>query len=101
MTCSDRKSRGELLSTAEVQWSTTKSDGMWRRGLRQPTTTDVQAAGRALDERVMRPLRSLLGHTRHLLLSSDGALNLVPFGALVDEQQRYLVETYTITYLTS
>src|SRR5438309_7686353 len=29
MTCSDRKSRGELLSTAEVQWSTTKSDGMW------------------------------------------------------------------------
>src|SRR5262245_39970578 len=72
-----------------------------RRGLRQPTTTDVQAAGRALDERVMRPLRRLLGNTRHLLLSADGALNLVPFGALVDEQQRYLVETYTITYLTS
>src|SRR5437763_13524313 len=36
MTCSDRKSRGELLSTAEVQWSTTKSDGMWsiKAGLR-------------------------------------------------------------------
>jgi hypothetical protein len=29
MACSDRKSRDELLSTAEVQWSTTKSDGMW------------------------------------------------------------------------
>ena len=27
----DRKSRGELLSTAEVQWSTTKSDGMCQR----------------------------------------------------------------------
>src|SRR2546430_5428575 len=28
MACSDRKSRRELLSTAEVQWSTTTSDGM-------------------------------------------------------------------------
>jgi len=28
MAYSDRKSRGELLSTAEVQWSTTKLDGM-------------------------------------------------------------------------
>src|SRR5215813_10049691 len=28
MACSDRKSRGELLSTAEVQRSATKSDGM-------------------------------------------------------------------------
>jgi hypothetical protein len=29
MACSDRKSRGELLSTAESQWFTTKSAGMW------------------------------------------------------------------------
>jgi CHAT domain-containing protein len=72
-----------------------------RRALHRPTNADVQQAGRALDELVMRPLRSLLGNTRHLLLSSDGALNLVPFGALVDEQQRYLVQNYTLTYLTS
>jgi CHAT domain-containing protein/Tfp pilus assembly protein PilF len=72
-----------------------------RRALRQPARADVQQGGRALDELVMRPVRSLLGNTRHLLLSADGALNLVPFGALVDEQQRYLVESSTITYLTS
>jgi len=72
-----------------------------RRALRHPSSADVQQVGRALDEMVMRPVRSLLGNTRHLLLSSDGALNLVPFAALVDEQQRYLVESYTITYLTS
>ena len=29
MAYSDRTSRGELLSTAEVQWFTTKTDGMW------------------------------------------------------------------------
>jgi CHAT domain-containing protein len=50
----------------------------------------------------MRPVRKLLGATnRHLLLSPDGALNLIPFGALVDEGNKYLLENYSITYLTS
>ena|SRR5437868_1989139 len=30
MARSNRKSRGELFSTSEVQWSTTKSDGVWK-----------------------------------------------------------------------
>lgn len=54
-----------------------------------------------LDELIMKPLRRLLGSSRHLMLSPDGTLNLIPFAALVDEQGRYLVETYTINYLTS
>lgn len=35
------------------------------------------------------------------MLSPDGSLNLIPFAALVDEKNRYLVETYSFTYLTS
>src|SRR5205085_7999278 len=34
MACSDRNSRGELLSTAEVPWSTTKSDGIVHEDVR-------------------------------------------------------------------
>jgi CHAT domain-containing protein len=49
----------------------------------------------------MRPVRKLLGDERLILLSPDGVLSLVPFGALVDEQGRYLVESYTIDYLLS
>jgi CHAT domain-containing protein len=49
----------------------------------------------------MQPLRALLGATTHLLISPDGALNLIPFAALVDEQGRYLVERYSFNYLTS
>jgi CHAT domain-containing protein len=54
-----------------------------------------------VDERVMRPVRALLADARHVFISPDGLLNLVPFAALVDEQGRYLVESYSITYLTS
>jgi len=50
---------------------------------------------------VMAPVRKLLGETRWVFLSPDGALNLVPFAALVDEGGRYLVESYAFTYLTS
>ena len=72
-----------------------------RAALANPRSTDVKQAARALDERVLRPVRQLLGDTRHIFLSPDGALNLVPFAAFVDEQGRYLVESYTFTYLTS
>ncbi|MCA1564318.1 MAG: tetratricopeptide repeat protein [Acidobacteria bacterium] len=73
----------------------------WRRALTNPASLEVRERGRALDERLMRPVRKLSGAARHLLLSPDGALNLIPFGALVDEQNKYLLESYTITYLTS
>jgi CHAT domain-containing protein/Tfp pilus assembly protein PilF len=61
----------------------------------------VKQAARALDEQLMRPVRQALGATRRLFLAPDGELNLIPFAALVDERGRYLVEDYTITYLTS
>jgi CHAT domain-containing protein len=75
-------------------------DGL-RIALRDPKRPEARQLARELDERVMRPVRELLGPARSLLLSPDGALNLVPFGALVDENGRYLVERYAIVYLTS
>ncbi|MBA2503919.1 MAG: CHAT domain-containing protein, partial [Pyrinomonadaceae bacterium] len=73
----------------------------FREALTDPESENAKEAGRALDELTMRPVRRLLGATKHIFLSPDGALNLAPFAALVDEGNRYLVETLTITYLTS
>src|SRR5262249_47000857 len=58
--------------------------------LHDPKRRDVQRLARVVDERIMAPVRPLLGNTTQLLISPDGALNLVPFEALVDEQNRYL-----------
>jgi CHAT domain-containing protein/Tfp pilus assembly protein PilF len=72
-----------------------------RQAVRTPTRTEVRSLARSLDEKVMQPVRALLGDATQLLVSPDGELNLVPFAALVDEQGRYLVQHYSFTYLTS
>jgi CHAT domain-containing protein len=73
----------------------------WRQAIGDPQRDDARRLARALDARVMQPVRARLGPSTHLLVSPDGALNLVPFAALVDEGGRYLVERFSITYLTS
>jgi len=71
------------------------------RGLLADPNSITKPTARSLDEQVMRPIRKVLGPVRTLFVSPDGALNLTPFSALVDEHDRYLVESYRITYLTS
>ncbi len=63
--------------------------------------SDAKRAGRALDELVMRPVRQLVGNVRHLFISPDGALDVVPFAAMVDEHGHYLVDAWHISYLSS
>ena len=77
----------------------------WRKALRNPYRTDVKRFARAMDELLMQPVRALLsdmpGNASNLLISPDSSLNLIPFAALVDEHNKYLIERYSITYLTS
>ena len=72
-----------------------------RDALHDPRRKDYKSIARQLDERVMRPIRTLLGSKRSVFLAPDGALNLIPFAALVDESGKYLIENYSINYLTS
>jgi len=72
-----------------------------REALRDPASTDVKARARAIDERIMRPVRVAIQGATRLIISPDGGLKLVPFEALVDQHGRYLIERYATTYLTS
>jgi CHAT domain-containing protein len=73
----------------------------FRQALRDPQRRDTRQLARALDEKIMRPVRALTGDATRLLISPDGALNLIPFEALADEQNRFLVERFSLNYLTS
>jgi CHAT domain-containing protein len=97
-----------LSSDSAVKWKDLGPAGeidlaadKFRHLLRDPGQKDVPEAARALDHRIMEPLRALSGDARQLLISPDGLLNLVPFQALIDEHGEYLVERYSITYLSS
>lgn len=74
---------------------------LWREALRNSGRQDVNQLARAVDEKIMQPVRSLLGAARQLLIAPDGAINLIPLAALVDEKNQYLIERYSISYLTT
>jgi CHAT domain-containing protein len=61
----------------------------------------IKQSARALDTILMEPVRERIGNTNHILLAPDDALNAIPFEALVDETNRYLIETYSFSYLTA
>ncbi|TVQ53104.1 MAG: CHAT domain-containing protein, partial [Spirulina sp. DLM2.Bin59] len=63
--------------------------------------TAAQRRGRELDALLMEPIRAKLGNAQHLLISPDSQLNLIPFAALVNPQNQYLLQTHQITYLTT
>jgi CHAT domain-containing protein len=73
-----------------------------RRSYARPESrAGAMDAARRLDARLMQPLRAALGDTTQVLLAPEGLLNLVPFGALVDEAGRFLIERYEFNYLAS
>lgn len=72
-----------------------------RQALRDVKRKDVGQLARVAEEKIMSSLRPLFGDSKHLLISPDGNLNLIPFEALVDEKKQFLIENYSFTYLTS
>jgi CHAT domain-containing protein/Tfp pilus assembly protein PilF len=97
-----------IPARGEVRWkdvgSATDIDNSviaLRQALRDPERSDVKDLARVLDEKIMRPVRVLTGDAARLLVSPDGQLDLIPFETLVDERGRYLVERFSISYLTT
>jgi MYXO-CTERM domain-containing protein len=65
---------------------------------------ESRAPARALEALIMAPLRRTLGSARKLYLSPDGALQFIPFAALVHRDdngpERYLIEELDLVYVT-
>ncbi|HEY7057303.1 MAG TPA: CHAT domain-containing tetratricopeptide repeat protein [Vicinamibacterales bacterium] len=75
--------------------------GKLRSAFRERNQGDARQLARTVDEKVLQPLRPLVGDASHLIVSPDGSLSLIPFEALLDEKGRYEVVRYAITYLAS
>jgi CHAT domain-containing protein/Tfp pilus assembly protein PilF len=99
-----------LQSQGEPKWvdlgdavTINKAVSKFRNAIRTKSgsQTPFKTAARNLDTMLMQPIRKQLGNKRNILLSPDAQLNLIPFAALIDDKNQYLLENYEITYLSS
>lgn len=72
----------------------------FRKAVANPRS-DPRALGRQLYGWVMEEVAAAAKGKEHVFVSPDGMLNLLPFAALVDGKNRYLVEKTRFTYLSS
>jgi CHAT domain-containing protein len=73
----------------------------FRKALADPDNDSAVDLGKALYDLTMAKVIPKLGGATNLLLAPDGALNVVPFAALVDDKKQFLIKKFTFTYLTS
>lgn len=69
-----------------------------------PTLQDLQRyreIGRRLFSQIWKPILSVAKLEPSILIAPDGALSLVPFAALVDDSNRYLIEVNEIHNLSA
>jgi CHAT domain-containing protein/Flp pilus assembly protein TadD len=71
------------------------------RALEKAQEKQFKKASAGLYRRLFAPLRQALRSAELIYLAPDGALNRLPFEALVDENNKYLVESYRCAYLSS
>jgi CHAT domain-containing protein len=102
----ERYAAAILSSTGDPQWvdlgkvtEVDRSIEKFRIALAEQR--EMPQIARKLDQQVMAKIRPLLGNAKHLLISPDSQLNLIPFEALQDEDGRYLIDRYQFSYLTS
>jgi CHAT domain-containing protein len=74
----------------------------FRKALDSPHSLEAaRELGRRLDQRVTAPMRQVAGDASAWLVAPERDLNLIPFGALVDEAGHYLAERLTFNYIGS
>ena len=75
--------------------------GALRTELSSASGDSYDVLGKRLYNLVVKRLEPALGNAKHVLIAPDGELNLLPFAALIDGNDKFLVERYRFTYLTS
>jgi CHAT domain-containing protein len=73
----------------------------FRKAVSDPDNDRAGDLGHALYTLTMAKVVPVLGGATNILIAPDGTLNVVPFSALVDDKQEFLIKRFTFTYLTS
>jgi CHAT domain-containing protein len=66
-----------------------------------PQERVLKAEAKALYEMLLKPIEADIKGKKHLYISPDGNLNLIPFEVLMTPEGKYLMEDYNITYIAA
>ena len=66
-----------------------------------PAPADYRAGAKALYQLLLAPAAKELAGKKRLIVSPDGALNTLPFQALMDADGKHLIENFAISYAPS
>jgi CHAT domain-containing protein len=73
----------------------------FRKAVADPDNDRASELGHALYTLTMGKIMPTLRGATNILIAPDGTLNVVPFSALVDDKNEFLIKRLTFTYLTS
>ncbi len=66
-----------------------------------PRREVLKVEAKAIYELLIKPIESYIKGKKHLYISPDGQLNLIPFEILMSPEGQYLMEDYLITYIAA
>jgi CHAT domain-containing protein/Tfp pilus assembly protein PilF len=66
-----------------------------------PRERILKAEAKVLYELLLKPIEAEIRGKKHLYISLDGNLSLIPFEILMSPDEKYLMEDYTITYIAA
>ena len=67
----------------------------------QADEDDLLEVGQIAYDLVWQPINDLIGDTEYVYLIPDGTLNILPFNALINPDEEYLLQTHDLHVLTS
>ncbi len=74
--------------------------GKWRDKITKQDL-GVNSASRELYDLLIKPIENEINSKNQLIIIPDGILWKVPFQALKDSQQKYLIQTFSVSYVPS
>ncbi len=63
--------------------------------------TDYESISKALYKRIWQPIEDRISDEELVFIAPDGGMNIISFAGLMDDQGSYLIEDFTIHYLSS
>lgn len=99
--------RDELIARARDFWRQCQTGGQQVAARRADVVpvlgarTAYQAAAAELFQSLIAPAEPELAGKTHLVIIPDGALNRLPFQALMDKRGKFLIERYAVSYAPS